>query len=152
MRRVSLADIQKWVQPICTSHFPVAPEKVELSGLTSNSKEVMPGVLFVAIRGESSDGHAFLSQAIVNGASLLIGESPPPEGITVPYIQVKDSRHALGWLASAFHSHPSHHLTLIGVTGTSGKTTTTYILEALLKRAGFRVGVLGTVNFRFEEK
>ena len=152
MRTVTLADVRTWLSTEAAANLPDAPELVRISAITASSREVTPECAFIAVCGESFDGHTFLAQAQEAGAALLIGELPLPEGIRIPYLQVKDSRLALGALASAFFGHPSHHLTLIGVTGTSGKTTTTYLAEALLRRSGYRVGVLGTVNFRFEDR
>ena len=77
------------------------------------------------------------------------GEDAPPQGLKTPYLQVSDGRDVLAHLASAFYGHPSQQLLMIGVTGTSGKTTTTYLIEAILKEAGHQVGLIGTVNFRY---
>lgn len=152
MRPVTLADVRIWLNAEAAANFPDSPDQIRITSITSSSHEVCADCAFIAVRGETFDGHAFLSAAQEGGAALLIAECPMPQGIRVPYLQVKDARLALGLLASAFFGHPSHHLTLIGITGTSGKTTTTYLAEALLKRSGYRVGVLGTVNFRFEDR
>lgn len=120
--------------------------------VTSDSREVVPGTLFVAVQGGAQDGHDFLEGAEKKGAVLLVGEQEPSGLFAVPYLQVKDSRFALAQAASLFYGDPSSQLLVIGVTGTSGKTTTTYILEAILKEAGHKVGVIGTIQIRMGEK
>jgi len=123
-----------------------------VSLLTSDSRSVSAGALFVAVAGEKVDGHSWLDTAIESGALLLIGEKDPKGDLSVPYLQVTSSRLALGVLASEFYGHPSRDMKVIGVTGTSGKTTSTYLIESILKAHGERVGVVGTVNFRFESE
>ena len=121
----------------------------KVTRVTADSREVTPGTVFVAIKGVSQDGHQFIKKAHESGAIMIIGEEPCKDNIA--YIQVKDSKNALGDLAAEFYGHPSQHMLMIGVTGTSGKTTTTYLIEAILKAAGHQVGVLGTINFRMGE-
>lgn len=108
--------------------------------------------LFVAIPGLKVDGHNYIAEAVARGARFIVHEKDysPPSGITA--IRVQDSRRALGILGRNFYKDPSSRLCLIGVTGTNGKTTITYLLESIIKKAGFNVGVLGTVNYRFNEK
>src|SRR5579885_2464857 len=129
-------------------------ENLELTSVTAESRDVRPGTVFVAVRGVSHDGHAFIPQALAAGASAIVGEEPAakamPKGEKTPYIEVEDSRRALAYLACKVHGNPSHGMLVVGVTGTAGKTTTTYLLESILKAAGRREGLIGTVNFRFE--
>lgn len=120
--------------------------RAEVLAVTSDSRAVGPGTLFVAVKGGASDGHDFIEAARKSGAIAVVGERAPADSI------VADSREELARLASAFHGHPSRSMLVVGVTGTSGKTTTTYLIESILKAAGHRVGVIGTVNFRFGEK
>ena len=110
------------------------------------------GSLFVAIPGLAHDGHDFIGQAIERGASFIVHQKDigVPDGILA--IKVSDSRRALGILAKNYFGDPSSRLTLIGITGTSGKTTVAYLLESILTAAGFRCGVLGTVNYRYNGK
>jgi UDP-N-acetylmuramoyl-L-alanyl-D-glutamate--2,6-diaminopimelate ligase len=122
----------------------------EFTSITSDSREVKSGTLFIAVQGLSSDGHDFIDQAVKQGAKAIVGERSFK--IAVPYLIVKDSRSALAELATSFYHDPSSTLKMVAVTGTSGKTTTTYIVEAILQEAGFKVGVIGTVNFRFGKK
>lgn len=124
-----------------------------VSGITSDSRQVQPGSIFVAIRGAQSDGHAHIASAIGAGAVWVIGSGAPDNGkYEKIFTQVPDPRHALGLLSSAVQGDPSRELLMIGVTGTSGKTTSTYILESMLRAAGHEVGLIGTVNFRHGSK
>jgi UDP-N-acetylmuramoyl-L-alanyl-D-glutamate--2,6-diaminopimelate ligase len=109
---------------------------------------VIPGGVFVALKGTRTDGHRFLAAALKRGARVIVTEqelSRPP-GVTV--VRVPQARLALAHLSATFFRHPSRELVLVGITGTNGKTTTTYLLEAILQHAGHRVGVVGTVNYR----
>jgi len=120
-------------------------------GLCYDSRAVAPGDLFVALRGSAVDGHAYLGQALGLGAAAVVVEEIPP-GLELrgrPAIVVADTRRALAVLATRFYGEPSAELSLIGVTGTNGKTSTTYLVESILARAGRRVGLIGTVESRF---
>ena len=116
-----------------------------LSGIAIDSRAVRPGFLFVAMRGASVDGHAFISSAIANGAVAVVGEQSLA-GLSVPYVRLDDSRAALSWLAAAYYDWPGRKLTVIGVTGTDGKTTTTNLIYQILRAAGIRAGMVSTVN------
>jgi UDP-N-acetylmuramoyl-L-alanyl-D-glutamate--2,6-diaminopimelate ligase len=122
----------------------------KFTGITSDSRQVKAGTLFVAVSGLSQDGHTFIEKAIEQGATAVIGEHALYP--SVPYLKVPDSRAVLAELASAFYGDPSLSLKMAAVTGTAGKTTITYILESILQAAGAKVGVIGTVNFRFGKK
>ncbi|MGH2605078.1 MAG: Mur ligase family protein, partial [Anaerolineales bacterium] len=117
----------------------------EILGLTDDSREVRPGFIFVAVRGLTVDGHAYLEDAARAGAAALVGELPDP-GLPAPYFRVLDSRLALGRLAAAWHGFPARRLVMIGVTGTEGKTTTATLLRAILRRAGHPTGLISTVH------
>lgn len=116
----------------------------EISAIASDSRHISPGALFVAIRGEAADGHAYIPQAIAAGAAAIVGEQPI-EGMS-NYIRVPDSRQALAWLSAAWHGYPARRLVVIGVTGTDGKTTTTNLIHSILKAAGHPTGMISTVN------
>jgi UDP-N-acetylmuramoyl-L-alanyl-D-glutamate--2,6-diaminopimelate ligase len=122
-----------------------------ITSLCYDSRETSPGGLFVAVRGNVVDGHGFIEQAIDRGAIAIVSEEP---GLTqrVTHIQVPDSRDALARLAAAFYSNPSKQLRMIGVTGTNGKTTTTFLIKHLLERAGQRTGLIGTVSYEIGER
>jgi UDP-N-acetylmuramoyl-L-alanyl-D-glutamate--2,6-diaminopimelate ligase len=110
------------------------------------------GSLFVAVPGLNFDGHNFITEAITRGARVIVCENDFSLPDQVTAVKVASSRRALGILARNYFKNPSAGLVLVAVTGTSGKTTITYLLESILKAAGFRCGVLGTVNYRFHDK
>ena len=115
----------------------------EISSVSYDSRTARPGSLFVAMTGYAADGHAYIAQAYQHGACVTVCERPPEGGI--PYVQVKDSRRALAVIGANFYHHPADRMTMIGVTGTNGKTTTTYLLKAILEREpGVKVGLIGT--------
>jgi len=120
----------------------------KITGLAYDSRLVEPGNLFVAIPGFNQDGHEFLAEAAARGAvaAIISRDIPVPEQLTS--ILVTDSRRALAALAEKFFDYPSRQLRLIGVTGTNGKTTTTWLIDSLLRAAGYPVGIIGTVLVR----
>ena len=124
-------------------------ESIPVKGLSYHSGRVEPGEVFVALKGHQTDGHLFIDQAIEKGAQVVVLEDAVDYHPGVVYVQTSDSRLALAHMAAAFSDHPSRDLTVIGITGTNGKTTTSYILEAIWKASGAQVGVIGTVNSRF---
>ena len=123
---------------------------LDINGIEKNSKEVKEGFLFVAIKGFAVDGHKFIEDAIKKGAIAIVIEEgcdlktfKVPEGITV--VMTKDTREALAIIASNFYGNPSSKFKLIGVTGTKGKTTTTFMIKEILEKAGKKVGLIGTI-------
>ncbi len=116
-----------------------------VAGVTQDSRQVQPGDVFVAVSGGALDGHRFIPDALRRGACAVVG-SQPISGLSVPYIQVEDPRLALAQLAVALHDHPARSLTVIGVTGTDGKTTTANLIFHILRAAGLRAGMISTVN------
>jgi UDP-N-acetylmuramoyl-L-alanyl-D-glutamate--2,6-diaminopimelate ligase len=114
-----------------------------------DSRAIGSGDVFVAIRGQKNDGHAHLRQARDQGAVAAVVETVTP-GLDLPQIRVLDSRRALALLAAEETGHPSRELVMVGVTGTNGKTTTTHLIAAELEARGERVGVIGTVGYRFD--
>ena len=123
---------------------------VEISQLAYDSRRVKPGALFFALPGTKQNGVRFINQAHERGASAVVA----PRGTAVPQpmtaIFSETPRLLLGVMADCFYKNPSAHLTLVGVTGTSGKTTTTYLLEAIWQQMGWSAGVIGTVNYRYQ--
>ena len=118
---------------------------IEVSGIAHDSREVVDGNLFVALTGGSFDGHAYIQDAINKGAAAVIGECR--ESISeVPYFQTENSRLALAHLAAAYYGFPSRKLTVIGVTGTDGKTTTVNLIHSILVSCGIKAGMISTVN------
>jgi len=133
-------------QIIATCGDPATPITAPV---VESSREVEPGGLFVARRGQSADGHDFIPDAIAAGAAAIIGESEQPN-LPVPYVQVKNAGRALGQLAAAWHDFPSRKLVVIGVTGTDGKTTTCHLLHSILQRArGIKPGYISTISADF---
>jgi UDP-N-acetylmuramoyl-L-alanyl-D-glutamate--2,6-diaminopimelate ligase len=149
---------------------PLVRSDVEIASVAYNSREVRPGALFVAIRGEKTDGNRFVFDAIERGARAIASELPrpwnprwgvlyaaeiakgfvPPQDIpsNVEWIQVLQARHALATTGANFFGRPAEQLKLVGVTGTNGKTTTTYLIDSILRVAGNRTGLFGTIAYR----
>lgn len=117
-----------------------------VSGIEYDSREITPGDLFAALTGADFDGHAFAGRAIAAGAAALLVERALDVG--VPEIVVPDSRAALAQAAAAFYDHPSKELVCIGLTGTDGKTTTTHLLDGILRDSGEKTGLIGTIGIR----
>jgi UDP-N-acetylmuramoyl-L-alanyl-D-glutamate--2,6-diaminopimelate ligase len=126
------------------------PLDAMVTALTYSSGDVNPGAAFVAIPGRKADGHAYIPDALAHGAILVVGERPQP--VDFPshraYAQVADARRELGTLSAAFYGDPSRQMDVIGVTGTDGKTTTSSILHWLLLTAGWRAGLMSTVDVK----
>ncbi len=119
----------------------------EVTGIEADSRKVERGYMFVAVRGSQVDGHEFIPIAISSGATLIVCEELPSElHEGVAYVQVADSAAALGYLASRWYGDPSYSLTLVGVTGTNGKTTTATLLYEMFRLFGEKVGLLSTVR------
>lgn len=128
-------------------------QEEEIQGLHSDSRKMAPGYLFVAVKGTQTDGHDYIAKAIEGGAVAVVCQQMPemaPD--TVAFVQVPDSADALGKLASAYYGDPSHRLTLVGVTGTNGKTTIATLLYRLYRLLGNKVGLLSTVCNYIDEK
>ncbi len=119
-----------------------------IADIVYDSRRVVPGSVFVALKGLKADGATFASQAASRGAQLVVADVPRPAGISTPWIEVRDARLALARLADRFYGHPSREFPVVGVTGTNGKTTTAYLLAAMLDAADRKAGMLGTVAYR----
>ena len=119
-----------------------------ITGITLDSRQVLPGFVFVAIRGLKMDGNRFVPDAIARGAAAIVSALPGEVYPATAWIQVPEEREALAVMAANFHGHPARRLHSIGVTGTNGKTTTTYLIESILKAAGFPTAVFGTIEYR----
>ena len=117
---------------------------MEIGELKYDSRQVQNGDVFVAITGYETDGHKYIGKAIELGASAIVLEHVPEGGISVPYIRVDSSRRALAQMAANYFDHPADSMTMIGITGTNGKTTTTYLLKTILEAQGHTVGLIGT--------
>ena len=136
-----LSEILKGIK-VCGGNVP---ERMEITGISYDSRKVQPGDLFVAITGFASDGHKFIPMAMEKGAAAVLCQQPPQGDI--PYIQVEDTRMAMALAAANFFGHPAKKMTCIGITGTNGKTSTTYILKHVLEQTlGAKVGLIGTIQ------
>jgi UDP-N-acetylmuramoyl-L-alanyl-D-glutamate--2,6-diaminopimelate ligase len=123
------------------------PADPDIRGLAHDSRAVQPGDLFAAIRGFNHDGHRYAAEAVRRGASVLLVDHPLAD-VAAAQLIVPDTRAAFAAAAAAFYGHPSRALRVCGVTGTNGKTTTTFLIDAILRDAGRRTGVIGTLGVR----
>lgn len=120
-------------------------EDPAIARVTSDSREVVPGTLFVCVRGEAADGHDYAAQAVERGAVAVVAEREVPTA-GVPLVLVPSTRQALAELALRLHGNPERELSLVGITGTNGKTTVSFLLTAIFAAAGRRLGTIGTVG------
>jgi len=120
----------------------------EIHAVCYSSHNATPGSLFVAIKGLKTDGYQYISQALEKGSVAVLAEKPYETKTVV----IKNSREILPIVSTRFYQNPSEKLVLIGITGTNGKTTTSYLLESILQVAGYEVGVIGTINYRFRQE
>jgi UDP-N-acetylmuramoyl-L-alanyl-D-glutamate--2,6-diaminopimelate ligase len=135
---------------------------VPCTGVAYDSRMVTRGSVFVALPGQKADGAAFAPQAIAAGAVAVVSERPAPADLSafaeaaadrrVPWIVVANARLALGHLAAEFFGHPSRRMKVVGITGTNGKTTTSYLLQSIFEAAGIRCGLMGTVTYRIGDR
>ena len=124
----------------------ILPEaEIKIAGLEFDSRKIKPGDLFVAMKGGNVDGHQYIDSAVEKGAVAVVGMEEITSS-SVPYFRVRDSREAFAWLSAAFYGHPARKMTVIGVTGTDGKTTTSSLIFEILKAAGIKAGMISTVN------
>ena len=130
------------------SSFPPAASDREIAGISSDSRTVGPGQIFVALRGEKDDGFSHAREAAARGAAAIVSDRPAPEAFPVPWVRVREPRRVLGQMAARLAGNPSEKLVLAGVTGTNGKTTTAMLLEGVLARRYGAAGFVGTVGYR----
>lgn len=136
-----LRDLLSGLPGVAAASFPERP----VTGVVDDSRHVLPGSLFVAVAGAAADGHDFIPQAVQAGACAVVGEQPRGD-LPVPYIQVVDSRQALGLLAAAWWGFPARKMVMIGVTGTDGKTTTCGLILEILRQGGISAGLISTLH------
>jgi UDP-N-acetylmuramoyl-L-alanyl-D-glutamate--2,6-diaminopimelate ligase len=141
---VNLFDLTQHIQIL--NSLPM--DRIDIQGITLDSRQVEPGFLYVAVPGKHADGHDYISGALNAGAAAVLGskESGDYQELAVPYLQVKHSREALAQLAAAWYGFPARNLVVIGVTGTDGKTTTVNLIYQILIAAGYQAGLISTVN------
>jgi len=116
--------------------------QMEITGVSYDSRATQPGDLFVAMRGMATDGHLYIGKALEKGAACVLCEEPPKEDI--PWVKVDNSRRSLAVVGANWFGHPADRLVMVGITGTNGKTTTTYLLKTILESRGCKVGLIGT--------
>lgn len=138
---MKLSDLLKEIQVLsCTANLDA-----EITGVSYDSRKTQPGHLFVAVTGYAADGHDFIPKAVQSGAAVVLCERIPDSDI--PYVQVASSREALARLGANWYGHPADKMTFVGITGTNGKTSVTYLLKAVLERTvGAKVGLIGTIQ------
>ena len=129
----------------------VGPMDRQVDGIAYDSRRVQRNTLFVALRGEKSDGHRFVEQAVERGATVIVAEEEV-RNARATVLQVENTRHALADLAVTFYDRPARRLKLAAVTGTNGKTTTTFLIKHICEKAGLRCGLIGTVRYEIGER
>ena len=133
----------KWLQ---------GTEDIAITTLINDSRKVEPGSVFVCISGAVSDGHRFATEVADKGAAALIVEKEVEVPGDVTVIRVEDTRYALALMSAAYFGYPANKLKIIGITGTKGKTTTTYMIRSILEEVGRKVGLIGTIEAIIGEK
>ena len=142
-----MAELKELLKEIAYEKIEGTMER-EVSDIIYDSRKVKKDSLFVCIPGAVADGHRFAASAVQAGASVLLVEKEVelPEGVDVTVVTVKDTRYAMAFLSAAFFGHPAEQMKVIGITGTKGKTTTTYLVKSILEQAGRKVGLIGTIE------
>ena len=123
-------------------------EEIEVTEVVYDSRKVTPGSLFICIVGANVDGHDFATQVVEAGAKVLVvqKEIELPKEADVTVVKVEDTRYAMAFISAAYFGNPAEKLQVIGITGTKGKTTTTYLVKSILEQAGRKVGLIGTIE------
>ena len=132
--------------------LPRSLEAVEVAGLEYDSRRVEPGFLFFAFAGARADGREFARDAMAKGAVGIVSDLPRPEDFDGPWLEVDHGRRALSAASRTFYRNPDKRVHFTGITGTNGKTTTAYLIEAILAAAGKITGVVGTIEYRIAGK
>ena len=145
---MKLAEIVKTVKPLAV----VGTLDQEITGITCDSRRVMPGNLFVAVRGGRTDGHRFVEAAIDRGASAVVLERDAASNPRATRIKVRDARRSMAQASAHFYNHPSQGLKVVGITGTNDKTTTAFMVRAIVEAAGIPCGLLGTVQYQIGQR
>ena len=122
--------------------------RTDIRGIAYSSHDVGAGYLFAAMKGVKTDGNLHIGSALEKGAAAVLSESPAPPDIKPVWIRAEDVREALALCADNYYGHPSREMTVVGVTGTKGKTTVTYLLESILNQSGASPGIIGTISYR----
>ncbi|MDP9171302.1 MAG: UDP-N-acetylmuramoyl-L-alanyl-D-glutamate--2,6-diaminopimelate ligase, partial [Acidobacteriota bacterium] len=134
------------------SELPPELARTEIAGLDYDSRRITGGFVFFAFPGARVDGRAFAEQAVSKGAIAVVSEMEAPAGFGTPWLQVPHGRQALSLAAATFYGHLDRKLNLTGITGTNGKTTTSYLLDSILREAGYTTGLVGTIEYHLGPK
>jgi UDP-N-acetylmuramoyl-L-alanyl-D-glutamate--2,6-diaminopimelate ligase len=145
-----ISDLLELAQAVPGAHLAVG-KSVQITGVAYDSRRVKPGDLFVAVPGFERDGHEFAAEAAAAGAAAIASEREV-EGVEIPRLMVRSGREAMALISDAFYGHPSGGLALAGVTGTNGKTTTAFLIDAVLRAAGRTTGLMGTIHYRVGDR
>lgn len=138
--------LSQLLQGIARDRIP-DPVDMDICGIQTRAQDILPGQLFLAIKGHAADGHDYMEKAFSCGAAAVVAQNNHKNLDRV--ILVPDSRKAAAAIAARFYGEPSRDMTLVGITGTNGKTTTSYLLESIFLAAGYNCGVIGTINIRY---
>ena len=144
-RNLKLSAVLKGVE----ADLPEAAAQIEIRQMACDSRKVQAGTLFFALHGAQADGNAFVRDAIARGAAAIASEEDPPTALpaNVPWIRVREARKALALAAANFFEHPGAALRMVAVTGTNGKTTTTSLIDSMVKASGAKTGLFGTIAY-----
>ena len=147
---MKLRELLEGVDTVRVSDRAAGAGEADVSLIACDSRKAAPGALFVALRGAAADGNSFVAQAIERGATVVVSENPRPVEVpaTVTWIEVEHPRRALATISANFFGRPAEALQLVGITGTNGKTTTSYLVDSLLCAAGHKTGLFGTIAYR----
>jgi len=128
---------------------PPSVSEIEIRQVVCDSRKVLPGTLFFALHGAKVDGNAFVRDALAKGAVAIASEENPPEGLpaSLPWIRVREARKALAVTTANYFGHPARALQMVAVTGTNGKTTTTSVIDSIIKASGAKTGLFGTIGY-----
>ncbi|GIN91463.1 UDP-N-acetylmuramoyl-L-alanyl-D-glutamate--2,6-diaminopimelate ligase [Siminovitchia terrae] len=125
-------------------------ENTEITAIVNDHRKVEPGSMFICIKGHRVDGHDFAKEAAEKGAAAIVSEKPLP--LSVPIVVVKDTKHAMAVLADVFYGHPTEKMRLVGITGTNGKTTTSFMVEEIFREANLATGLIGTISMKIGDR
>ncbi len=128
------------------------PEDTDITGISYDSRNIKPGNIFFAVKGLQSDGNKFVNEAITKGAALVFTEESNDAFENIPVIKVNEIRKFMAVVSGVFYGDPTSKLKLIGITGTNGKTTTSYLIHSMLSEAGYKTGLIGTIEYRIGDK
>ncbi len=142
-----LSDLEYRVT-IGNSEQTIDPSEVDITDVVNDNRKIGKGSLFICIKGANFDGHTCAGEAFEKGAGAIVAEHDVelPEGCNMPVVRVSDTRYAMAFISAAYFGHPADKLKTIGITGTKGKTTTTYLIRSMLENAGYKVGLIGTIE------